>query len=558
MLTNAHLQELLRDADLVPANELTEAIEYAEHEQRPLSEILVERDLISDGHLGQVIADEAGLNFVDLIKLTIPEDTLRLVPENMARNLRVIAFDESDDILKVAMTDPSDLPTVHLLEKKSGKTVQVYLTTERAIKEAAGLYKKGLRHEFSSLIEEQVGAAIPGQAVSLSAIKILDTILLYAYQQKASDVHIEPTAENVKIRFRIDGVLHDMVNLPKHLHAQIIMRIKILGKLRTDEHRAAQDGKLVQHLDEEDLDVRISIIPVSEGEKAVMRLLSSRSRQFALENLGFNEKDIESVRHAIKQPHGMILVTGPTGCGKTTTLYALLKILNRREVNISTIEDPVEYAIEGINQIQVNEATNLLFSTGLRSIVRQDPDIIMIGEIRDEETAGIAVNSAMTGHLVLSTLHTNDAATTLPRLLDMNVEPFLVASTVQIAIGQRLVRQICTRCLESYVVNGDEFENLKSEIDVERYFGKKATELRFYKGKGCASCDNTGYRGRIGVFEVLKISKDIRKLIVDQADSETIRQLAIKEGMTTMFEDGLQKALVGLTTLDEVFRVLSE
>ncbi len=558
MLTNTHLQELLRDADLVPANELAEAVEYAEHEQRPLSEILVERDLISDGHLGQVIAEESGLNFIDLTKLTIPEDTLRVVPETMARNLQVIAFDESADFLKVGMTNPTDLATIHLLEKKSGKTVQVYFTTERAIKEAAGLYNKGLRHEFSSLIEEQVGAATPGQAASLSAIKILDTILLYAYQQKASDVHIEPTAENVKIRFRIDGVLHDMVNLPKHLHSQIIMRIKILGKLRTDEHRAAQDGKLVQHLDEEDLDVRISIIPVAEGEKAVMRLLSSRSRQFALENLGFNERDITSVRYAIKQPHGMILVTGPTGCGKTTTLYALLKILNRREVNISTIEDPVEYAIEGINQIQVNEATNLLFSTGLRSIVRQDPDIIMIGEIRDEETAGIAVNSAMTGHLVLSTLHTNDAATTLPRLLDMHVEPFLVASTVQIAIGQRLVRQVCTRCLQSYVVTGEEFENLKAEIDVERYFGKKATELRFYKGKGCASCDGTGYRGRIGVFEVLKISRDVRKLIVDQADSETIRQLAIKEGMTTMFEDGLQKALVGLTTLDEVFRVLSE
>lgn len=558
MLTNQHLQELLRAADLISAEELSEAIEYAEHEQRPLTEILVERDLISDAHLGQVIAEEAGLNFIDLSKLTIPEDTLRLVPENMARNLQVIVFDESDNVLKVAMTTPSDLATIHLLEKKSGKTVQVYFTTERAIKEAAGLYKKGLRHEFASIIEEQVGAATPGQATSLSAIKILDTILLYAYQQKASDVHIEPTAENVKIRFRIDGVLHDMVNLPKHLHSQIIMRIKILGKLRTDEHRAAQDGKLVQHLDEEDLDVRISIIPVSEGEKAVMRLLSSRSRQFALENLGFNEHDITSVRHAIKQPHGMILVTGPTGCGKTTTLYALLKILNRREVNISTIEDPVEYAIEGINQIQVNEATNLLFATGLRSIVRQDPDIIMIGEIRDEETAGIAVNSAMTGHLVLSTLHTNDAATTLPRLLDMNVEPFLVASTVQIAIGQRLVRQVCTRCLQSYVVKGDELDNLKSEIDVDRYFGKNATELRFYKGKGCASCDGSGYQGRIGVFEVLKISREIRKLIVEQADSDRIRQQAIKEGMTTMFEDGLQKALVGLTTLDEVFRVLSE
>lgn len=558
MMDNKRLKDLLRDADLIPEEEILEALEYADHEKRLLSEILVERDLISDSHIGQVIAEDSGLNFIDLSKLTIPEDTLRIIPEDMSRNLHVVSFDESDKVLKVAMTNPDDLATIHLLEKKTAKTVQVYLTTNRAVKEALGLYRRGLKHEFASIIEEQIGQIKGTETKSLSAIKILDTILLYAYQQKASDVHIEPTPDNVVIRFRIDGVLHDMVTLPKHLHPQIITRIKILAKLRTDQHRAAQDGKLIQKLDEEDLDVRVSIIPISGGEKSVMRLLSSRSRQFALEDLGLNDTDIQMVRKAIKQPHGMILVTGPTGCGKTTTLYSLLKILNRREVNISTIEDPVEYAIEGINQIQVNTSTNLSFATGLRSIVRQDPDIIMIGEIRDEETAGIAVNSSMTGHLVLSTLHTNDAATTLPRLLDMDIEPFLVASTVHIAIAQRLVRQICSQCVISHLVKGEELENLSYQIDLQKQLGEKPKELRFYRGQGCTNCDGTGYKGRVGVFEILTMSRKLRKLIVNRADSDAIRDQAVAEGMTTMFHDGFQKALLGQTTLEEVFRVLSE
>ncbi|EKD79628.1 MAG: hypothetical protein ACD_41C00024G0012 [uncultured bacterium] len=290
----------------------------------------------------------------------------------------------------------------------------------------------------------------------------------------------------------------------------------------------------------------------------MLRLLSSRSRQYALEDIGFGEQDIVRVRKYLKRPQGMILVTGPTGSGKTTTLYAFLKILNRREVNISTIEDPVEYAITGINQIQVNSATNLTFAAGLRSIVRQDPDIIMIGEIRDEETAGIAVNSAMTGHLVLSTLHTNDAATTLPRLLDMAVEPYLAASTVNIAVGQRLVRKICSQCLMSETMSGTALADLAKQIDLKRYLKKDVKQLRFYRGRGCASCNHTGYQGRVGVFEVLEMSVTIRKLIMEQANADAIKQQAVAEGMTTMFEDGLHKALLGVTTLEEVLRVVAE
>ncbi|MBI2416159.1 MAG: Flp pilus assembly complex ATPase component TadA [Candidatus Kerfeldbacteria bacterium] len=558
MLKADQLSKILREADLINVTDLTQALAYAEHEQRSLNDILVERDLISDEHLGQLIAEYSGYTFVNLRKTSITDETLQIIPETMAKTANVLVFGATTDAIQIAMSNPTDLATVHLLEKKTGKTAQVFYATERDLHDAMNLYRKGLAFEFADVIHSEVGHATSTAAANLSVIKILDTIIQYAYQQKSSDIHIEPTSDTVVVRFRIDGVLHDMVSLPKQLLDLLITRIKILARLRTDEHRAAQDGKLVQKLEEEDLDVRVSILPVAEGEKAVLRLLSSRSRQFALEDLGFSEDDIVIVRQYIKRPHGMILVTGPTGSGKTTTLYAILKILNRREVNISTIEDPIEYAIEGINQIQVNEATNLTFAKGLRSVVRQDPDIIMIGEIRDEETASIAVNSAMTGHLVLSTLHTNDAATTLPRLLDMNIEPFLVASTVNIAIGQRLVRRICSQCVMSVVLTGAELEALKKQIDLKRHLRKDPKELRLYQGKGCVACHHTGYKGRLGVFEVMQMSRTLRDLITNQSDADILRQAAIAAGMTTMFEDGLRKALLGETTLEEVMRVLVE
>lgn len=560
MLSTKQLQTILLETKLVSPEEVADAVAYAEKEHRPLHEVLVERDLISDEHIGQLVAEQAGLDFINLRKTMIPEETLRVIPERMARSSNVIAYDETASEIHLAMTDPGDLATVHLIEKKLGKQAKIAYATLRDVKEALNLYRKGLQFEFQHMIEAAAAEAKSAKAEQsqVSAIRMLDTIVHYAYVQKASDIHIEPTDEATVIRFRVDGVLHDVIKLPKQVHQLLITRIKILSRLRTDEHRSAQDGKMVQKLEEEDLDIRVSILPISEGEKAVLRLLSSRSRQYALEDLGLSTKDITTVRKYIKRPHGMILVTGPTGSGKTTTMYAFLKILNRREVNISTIEDPVEYAIEGINQIQVNVASNLTFASGLRSIVRQDPDIIMIGEIRDEETANIAVNSAMTGHLVLSTLHTNDAATTLPRLLDMKIEPFLVASTVNIALGQRLVRKICSQCVMSEVVTGEALNDLARQIDLKKAFPKLPQQLRFYRGKGCSHCNDTGYQGRIGVFEVMEVTAAVRKLITDRADSDQIKQQAIKEGMTTMFEDGLQKALLGVTTLDEVVRVVSQ
>jgi type IV pilus assembly protein PilB len=555
MLTDAKLQQIISETKVVPEADLAEALAFAQKEQRPLADILVERDLLSDEHLGQLMAEHAGYPFVNLRKVSIPDEVLRIIPETMARAMQVIAFGQTTTAIQLAMANPLDVATVHLIEKKIGKLAQVHFATQRDVRDALGYYKRGLQFEFAKLVEDQLGKQAGGTP---PVVELLETMVQYAYMQKASDIHIEPTDDAVVIRFRVDGVLHDMVKLPKHILDTLITRIKILAKLRTDEHRSAQDGKMVQKLEQEDLDIRVSVLPVAEGEKAVLRLLSSRSRQYALEDIGFGDSDIQRVRKYLKRPQGMILVTGPTGSGKTTTLYAFLKILNRREVNISTIEDPVEYAIAGINQIQVNTATNLTFATGLRSIVRQDPDIIMIGEIRDEETAGIAVNSAMTGHLVLSTLHTNDAATTLPRLLDMAVEPYLAASTVNIAVGQRLVRKICTQCVMSEVVTGEQLKELATQFNLKQYLKKDAKQLRFYKGRGCNSCNHSGFVGRVGVFEVLELSPAIRQLIMNHADADQIKRQAIQEGMTTMFEDGFHKALLGVTTLEEVLRVVAE
>jgi type IV pilus assembly protein PilB len=379
-------------------------------------------------------------------------------------------------------------------------------------------------------------------------IKIVDTLIKYAYENKSSDIHLDPLDEKAIIRFRVDGILHDIVSIPLQIHTQVVTRIKVLSRLRTDEHQAAQDGKLRYKLDSGELDIRVSIVPITEGEKVVMRLLSDQNRQFSLHDLGFSDSDLDKVKNAFTKPYGMILATGPTGSGKTTTLYSILKLLNERKINIMTIEDPVEYDMQGVNQIQVNKETNLTFAEGLRSIVRQDPDVILVGEIRDPETASIAINSAMTGHLVLSTLHTNDSATTFPRLLDMKVEPFLISSTVTIVVAQRLVRQICTKCRTGKDIPvGAETKDLPSEL-LNKYFKSKKS-IRVYYGKGCSVCHKTGYRGRIGIFETLLMSPEIKKAVVERKTSDEIHAIALKEGMTSMLEDGMSKISQGLQQL---------
>ncbi len=552
------LKHTLVSSELLTDEQFASAQTKASEQHTRLEDILVESELLDDRTLGQVIADMYGVPYVDLQKKAVDEKVLQIIPELVARRQLAIAFARDEAGVKVAMYDPGNEELKYFIEKKTGDAVIPHYATARTITEALTHYRKELSEAFDDIIEQNVAAAreTPAAQRDLPITRIVDTVLDYAYVNKASDVHIEPHEESVVIRFRIDGILHDVVSLPKELHPLIITRIKIMAKLRTDEHRAAQDGRLEFVAEEEQVDVRVSVIPVSDGEKVVLRILTEKSRQFNFVELGMSPQDMAKLERGFKKPHGMVLATGPTGSGKTTTLYAILKILNTREVNISTIEDPVEYDIEGVNQIQVDRKTNLTFATGLRSILRQDPDIVMVGEIRDEETANIAINAAMTGHLVLSTLHTNDAPTTLPRLLDMKIEPFLIASTVNVALAQRLVRKIHQGCIESYTPDADEIKRYERAMGPERAerLNMSAKNFRLYRGRGCQLCNNTGFEGRVGIFEILEVTEKIRQLIMDRANSDQIRQAAIAEGMTGMLDDGLDKAQRGITTMDEVFR----
>lgn len=390
----------------------------------------------------------------------------------------------------------------------------------------------------------------------ISIISLVDSLMEYSFLARASDIHLEPFEDSLLARLRIDGILHDVFKFPKGIHSGVITRVKVLGGMRTDEHQAAQDGRFRIAIANppRQFDVRVSIIPTYYGENAVLRLLAEQTQISKLDDLALTEIDKTKIRKATQRPHGMILATGPTGSGKTTTLYTILKEVNTREVSVITIEDPIEYSLEGIDQIQVNTRTGLTFAAGLRSILRQDPNVIMVGEIRDQETASIAINAALTGHKLLSTLHTNDSATTLPRLLDMGIEPFLVASTVNIALGQRLVRMICPHCKVEKKLTDAEFENLKNILPAEIV----GNHRNFYHGKGCAECGDTGYYSRMGLYEVLEVNDFIREAIMRRADAGEVKKIAIKNGMIPLLEDGFKKTLTGYTTLEEIIRVVNE
>ena len=416
--------------------------------------------------------------------------------------------------------------------------------------------------QFKPVISEQkrikaeVERALVSNTLELPIVPIMDNLVMYAFLARASDIHIKPEADHIAIRLRIDGILQETFSFPKSIHSEVITRIKVLPGMRTDEHQSAQDGRFKTNIKTlpNQFDIRVSVVPTYYGEDAVLRLLVEHSEIKSLDYLTFSDADRKKIMRAIEKPNGMILATGPTGSGKTTTLYTVLRKLNTPDVSIITIEDPIEYSLSGINQIQVNAATGLTFADGLRSILRQDPDIIMVGEIRDKETAGIAVNAALTGHLLLSTLHTNDAATTLPRLLDMGVEPFLIASTVNVAIGQRLVRTICKECKAPKKLTDAEFKRL-GEFIPEKTLGNHHD---FFQGKGCAVCGNTGYTGRLSIYEILEIDDDIRQAIMQKANGGDIKKIAISKGMTTLLEDGFKKSLEGLTTIEEILRVVQE
>lgn len=555
LLTDDQVKELVIKNGLIDEKGIASISEYARSTGETLADALIEKDVVSDENLGILIADKLKIPFIVLSKISIPEEIFKIIPEKIARKHKIIPFEKDQNGLKVAMIDPRNTEILAAISKKTGLKVSAHLTTERDIINALRIYKKDLQRSFDQLLQKELGFADSTKIAANAPIeKIVNLLIEFGYQDKVSDIHIEPEESDSLVRFRIDGVLHDVLFFPKNIHERIISRIKILSKLRTDEHLSPQDGKMRMELEDEDLDIRVSILPIVDGEKAVLRLLASKFRQFSLVDLGMNPVDLKKVNNAYNKSYGMVLSTGPTGSGKTTSIYSMLKVLNTREKNITTIEDPVEYRIKGLNQINVNQKTNLTFASGLRSILRQDPNVVFVGEIRDSETAGIAVNAALTGHLVLSTLHTNDAATALPRLIDMKVEPFLVASTVNVIIAQRLVRKICEMCKSSYDYPRNELEkNLPANI-VKKHFGDKP-EARLYRGRGCKICHSTGYTGRLGVFEVLEVSKDIRTLITEKNDSDVILKKAIEEGMTTMLDDGLNKVSRGVTTLEEVLRV---
>jgi type IV pilus assembly protein PilB len=554
LITESELKTLILRTGLIDEKKFFELVKMAEDAGTGIEDILIERDVISDENLGILIADYLKIPFIVLTKTSIPEDVYHIIPERIARKQKVIAFGRGQGVIKLAMVNPKNTLLQEMIARKTGSPISVFYATERDIYNTLKIYRKDLQKAFDILLKERNEGNLPGVLTDIPIANVVDMIIDYAYQDKASDIHMEINEKESLVRFRIDGMLQDVLKMPKSVHDQVVTRIKVLSRLRTDEHLSPQDGKMRLRLEEEDLDLRVSILPLVEGEKVVLRLLASHFRQFSLVDLGMAEKDLQKVSKAISKSFGMVLSTGPTGSGKTTSIYALLKILNTREKNITTIEDPVEYRMKGVNQIQVNAKTNLTFASGLRSILRQDPNVVFVGEIRDSETAGIAVNAALTGHLVLSTLHTNDAATTLPRLTDMQIEPFLVASTVNVIIAQRLIRKICDMCKASLTTTREDLVKTVPEDLVTKHFGTGGS-ITVYQGKGCKICHNTGFAGRVGVFEVLVVSENIKKLISQKKDSDVIAKQAIEDGMTTMLDDGIEKIAKGITTLSEVLRV---
>lgn len=567
VIDESAVARLLLDMRLVSDESIFSAKKIAEKRHISLLSALVAEGYIGEREAAEVAGDVLGVSVVRVSDIFIPDHILRTIPIVVAHAKRIIAIACDERGLAVAMEDPTDIQICDFLVKKTGMPLRVFLATASDIDLGLSLYTKDIGKTFNEILSEHVRMAENGSkdGSDLPIIRIVDALFLHAYQNKASDIHIEPREKNSTVRFRIDGILYDVLSFSTRIHEQVVARLKVMSRLRTDEHQVPQDGKIRASIEGVDtpIDIRLSVVPTTDGEKIVLRLLSEHVRRFSLANLGFSSRDLALVSDAHRKPYGMILSVGPTGSGKTTTLYAILKILNKPNVNIMTIEDPVEYDMPGINQIQVNSRADLTFATGLRSILRQDPNIVLVGEIRDQETAGIAINLAMTGHLVLSTLHSNDAATTVPRLLDLGIEPFLIASTVSVIVAQRLVRKIHEPCRVSEEVTLEFLRNELGEKLTKSVFSKSGASLqkdsiRVYRGKGCSLCHESGYSGRIGIFEVLPIDESIRHAIMERATASEIQEIAKKNGMHAMIEDGLEKVRQGITTIDEVIRVAKE
>ncbi len=589
MFTKKQIKNILKKSNILPDKSFDKLSKEAAKQNKSIENYLIEKKIITQLALYEKAAKYFNVPFINLKEQTIRKDILLSIPEPIAITHKLIAFDLDGKEIKIAALDPGDLEIFEFLKKKTGLKQKIFLTTPDNIKEGIKQYHKTLKAEFNSLTKNGLTVSansglnnnggkesqedeqgLKKLAEDLPVVRIVNTLLEYAIFEGASDIHIEPEEKNIIVRYRVDGILHNVMNLPKNVQSGIAARIKILSNLKVDEHRLPQDGRFKIASEEYKVSFRVSIIPTFDGEKIVMRLLNEKAQILTLEQLGLQPSVMEIVKKNISKPHGMILVTGPTGSGKTTTLYTILNILNTPEVNISTVEDPIEYRMPRVNQSQINVKINFTFALGLRALLRQDPDIIMVGEIRDQETAEIAVHAAMTGHLLLSTLHTNDAVTTLPRLTQMNIPAFLIASTTNIIIAQRLVRKICPNCIQSFNLDKQVIEELKKQLDIARilekleknkiiFNAKKGLEnILFYKGKGCKKCGNTGYKGRIGVYEAMEITDEISKLILRNAPINEIEKQNEKNGMISIIEDGFIKAKNGITTIEEIMRVTQE
>ncbi|OGZ00063.1 MAG: hypothetical protein A2945_00035 [Candidatus Liptonbacteria bacterium RIFCSPLOWO2_01_FULL_52_25] len=562
------LKKILVGEGLVSEDRFNAVLKEADRKNQNVLEVLIAEKIADSKYLNDLVAKALGVEVADFSVKSLDKDIVRMLPEDIARQRQAIIFNrEPNDVYDVAMVDPSDLETLEFLTQRLKVRVKPFLATSEDLNRGFSVYGYELGQDFKKLIEENIRASLSGTAktieeaaAQLPVVGIADNILSYAIASRASDIHIEILEDATLIRYRVDGILYEVMSIPKTIHPALTARIKILSGLKIDEHLKPQDGRFRHQIVNQIVDVRVSVMPTYYGEKVEMRLLESSQKPLSLEELGMTATNAKTMHDALASAYGMIISCGPTGSGKTTTLYALMNILNRPEVNITTIEDPIEYNMKYINQTQINPQAGVTFASGLRSLLRQDPNIIMVGEIRDAETAGISVQAALTGHLLMSSLHTNDAPTAIPRLFDLQVPPFLVSSVLNLVVAQRLVRKICQSCAYSYEYGPELTKVIVDQLTLLGIPKESAkTPKILYRGKGCSSCGMTGYRGRIGIYEVLEITDRVKKVIADpRFDLTALQREAREAGMKTMFEDGLEKVELALTTIEEVLRVIRE
>ena len=567
-LPPTRLKELLLKAGVIDAEAFSTVEEEANRKRQNVIDLLISKGLLNKDYFYVLLADAIGVPRINLGDVKIDEGVMNLIPEDVARQRGVILFGKlPSGVFQAAMEDPTDLETIDFLNLRLHGKIEPYLATDEDLNRGFLLYHERITQDFKKIIEESIKESLHLKVVGdlkqaaedIPIVAIVDNLLSYAISSRSSDIHFEALDDVILVRFRIDGVLHEIIRMPKQIHPAITARIKILSGLRVDEHTHPQDGRFRYKLGENLIDVRVSIIPTFYGEKVEMRLLNAAQKPISLAEIGMFDDTIKFIKEGIAKTYGMVLVCGPTGSGKTTTLYSIMNILNRPEVNIVTIEDPIEYDMRYVNQTQVNVAAGITFASGLRSILRQDPNIIMVGEIRDTETANISVQSALTGHLVLSSIHTNDAPTAIPRLIDIGVPPFLVSAVVNVICAQRLTRRIHIDCVESYTPDSEMRKSFEREIKGLGVSSETQIPKTFYRGKDCSACNFTGFLGRVGIFEAMEVTEEIRKVITgENLNLDSIRELARKQGMVTMLEDGLRKVQLGITTIEEVFRVIRE